>query len=51
MDFGRGIFNYATFWVWMSGMGFSGDHRIGFNLGAGNDGGNKGSSDEGIFID
>ncbi|CAD8142775.1 unnamed protein product [Paramecium octaurelia] len=52
MDYGRGIFNYATFWLWVSGMGFSQDHRIGFNLGAAGDNvKGKETSDEGIFID
>lgn len=31
-------------------MGNSNNNRIGFNLGAGNDGGKSGSSDEGIFV-
>lgn len=52
MDYGRGIFNYATFWLWISGMGYSGNHRIGFNLGAAGDNvKGKETSDECIFID
>ena len=51
MDWGRGIFNYNTFWIWVSGMGNSNGRKIGFNLGAGNDGGVQSSSDEAVFVD
>jgi len=32
-------------------MGYSNGRKIGFNLGAGNDGGVQSSSDEAIFVD
>lgn len=36
MDFGRGIWNYNSFWVWSSGNGFlKNGSRFGINLGGG----------------
>jgi len=35
-DWGRGIWNYHTFWLWASGMGFTSKGlRFGINLGGG----------------
>ena len=36
IDWGRGIWNYHTFWIWASAMGFDQNgKRIGINLGGG----------------
>ena len=33
MDWGRGVFPYGTFWLWMSAQGFSNFTAFSFNLG------------------
>lgn len=53
MDYGRGIWNYNTFWLWGSANGFLPDgRRIGLNLGGGFQSYNKSNATEdSVFID
>ena len=53
MDYGRGIWNYNTFWLWGSGNGFLPDgRRFGLNLGGGFQSYNKSNATEdSAFID
>ncbi|MEW5786185.1 MAG: DUF2804 domain-containing protein [Bacillota bacterium] len=50
LDYGRGIWPYASFWNWAGASGVSGGHTIGLNCGAGwTDG--TGLTENGICID
>ena len=53
MDYGRGIWNYNTFWLWASANGFLPDgRRFGLNLGGGFQHTNKSNATEdSAFID
>lgn len=53
MDYGRGIWNYNTFWLWGSGNGFLPDgRRFGLNLGGGFQSYNKSNATEdSAFVD
>jgi len=53
MDYGRGIWNYNTFWLWGSANGFLADgRRFGLNLGGGFQSFNKSNATEdSAFID
>lgn len=52
MDYGRGIWNYNTFWMWASGQGFLPDgRRFGLNLGGGFQNFNRSNATEdSVFI-
>ncbi|KAM3138445.1 hypothetical protein pb186bvf_009532 [Paramecium bursaria] len=50
-DWGRGVFDYNTFWLWMSGHGVQDDHKIAINLGGGFAHKSSPATEEAFFYD
>ena len=50
LDWGRGVWEYESTWLWSAGMFYCGGHKIGFNLGCGF-GDTSAATENMVFVD